>query len=138
MPNRNTPERPALTGKDILSVGHLQRLVTELARRALAKRDIAAVYRLLAADGELGVSGHFLSLIPGHAVAQELRQRLHFLGQERGHALGGSVVWNSHEHDKLAGTFHQQGPDQSPVKSLFHQGSDLRFATFPDDQVSLL
>jgi hypothetical protein len=46
--------------------------------------------------GELGVAGHFFALIPGYAVAQELRQRLHFFGQECGHAIGASVVWNSH------------------------------------------
>jgi len=75
------------------------------------------------ADSELGVTGHFLALIPGYAVAQELRQRLHFFSQERGHALGASVVGNSHKHGKPAGTFHQ--------------GRDLRFAAFPDDQISL-
>jgi hypothetical protein len=45
-----------------------------------------------------------------------------FFCQERGHAISASVVGNSHEHGKSAGTFNQ--------------GGDLRFAAFPDDQIS--
>ena len=59
------------------------------------------------ADGEIGVAGHFFALVPGHAVAQELRQRLHFLGQERGDAVSAAVVGNPDQHRKSAGTLHQ-------------------------------
>ena len=60
-------------------------------------------------DGEFGVAGHFLALIPGQAVAHEFRQCLHFLSQERGDAIGAAIVGNSHEHGEPAGTLREGG-----------------------------
>jgi len=84
---------------------------------------VAEVDGQTGADGELGVASHLLALIPGHAVAQELRQRLHFPRQQRGHALGAAVVGNLDEHGESAGPFDE--------------GGDLRFAALADDQISL-
>ncbi|MGH4007510.1 MAG: helix-turn-helix domain-containing protein [Pseudonocardiaceae bacterium] len=67
MPDRNTPRRPAPTGKGTLSVGLLQRLATEPARRALAARDIAVVYRLLT---EAGVSQHQIAHLTGQSQSE--------------------------------------------------------------------
>jgi transcriptional regulator with XRE-family HTH domain len=67
MSDRNTPTRPAATGKGTLSVGHRQRLATEPARRALAERDIAAVYRLLT---EAGVSQHQIAYLTGQSQSE--------------------------------------------------------------------
>lgn len=67
MPDRNTPTRPALAGKGTLSVRHLQRLATEPARRALAERDIAAVYRSLT---EAGVSQHQIAQLTGQSQSE--------------------------------------------------------------------
>lgn len=67
MPDRNTPKRPAPTGRSTLSARHRQRLVTEPARRALAERDIAAVYRLL---NEAGVSQHQIAHLTGQSQSE--------------------------------------------------------------------
>ncbi len=67
MPDRNTPTRPAPTGKGTVSVRHLQRLATEPARRALAERDIAAVYRLLT---EAGVSQQQIAHLTGQSQSE--------------------------------------------------------------------
>jgi hypothetical protein len=77
-------------------------------RRLVAQR-VAEVDGQTCADGELGVSRHLLALVPGQPVAQELRQRLHFLGQERGHTLGGPVVGNLDEHGEAGGPLDQGG-----------------------------
>ncbi len=42
-------------------------------------------------DGEVCVLGHLFSLVPGHAVAEEVGKGFHFLGQERGDAVGGAI-----------------------------------------------
>jgi len=67
MSDRNTPRGPAPTGKDTFSVRHRQRLATEPARRALAKRDIATVYRLLT---EAGVSQYQIAHLSGQSQSE--------------------------------------------------------------------
>jgi transcriptional regulator with XRE-family HTH domain len=67
MSDRNTPRRPAPTAKDTLSVRRRQRLATEPARRALAKRDITTVYRLLT---EAGVSQYQIAHLSGQSQSE--------------------------------------------------------------------
>ena len=66
-------------------------------RRLVAHR-VTEVNGETGADGEFGVAGHFLTLIPGHTVTQELGQYLHFFGKQRGDAISAAIVGNPHEH----------------------------------------
>ena len=67
MPDRNSPARPAQDEKGTLSVRHLQGLATERARRALAARDVSAVYRLLT---ESGVSQRQIADLTGQSQSE--------------------------------------------------------------------
>jgi transcriptional regulator with XRE-family HTH domain len=59
--------RPALTAQGTLSVRHRRQLATESARRALAKRDIATVYRLLI---DVGVSQQQIAHLTGQSQSE--------------------------------------------------------------------
>lgn len=67
MPDQNIPKGSARTGKGTVSVGHCQRLATDAARRALAERDIATVYRLLT---EAGISQHQIAHLTGQSQSE--------------------------------------------------------------------
>ncbi len=68
MPDRNTsPIKRASTEKGALSVGHRQRLTTGPARRALAERDITALYRLLT---DAGVSQKQIACLTGQLPSE--------------------------------------------------------------------
>jgi transcriptional regulator with XRE-family HTH domain len=67
MPDRNFSTRTAQTEESALSVRHLQGLATERARRALAARDVSAVYRLLT---ESGVSQRQIADLTGQSQSE--------------------------------------------------------------------
>jgi transcriptional regulator with XRE-family HTH domain len=67
MSDRNTWMRRAPTEDGALSVWQLQRLATEDARRALAERDIAAIYRLLI---EVGVNQRQIAELTGQSQSE--------------------------------------------------------------------
>jgi transcriptional regulator with XRE-family HTH domain len=67
MPDRNSPTRPVQTEEGTLSVRHLPGLATERARRALAARDVSAVYRLLT---ESGISQRQIAHLTGQSQSE--------------------------------------------------------------------
>src|SRR5436309_9674433 len=67
MPDRNSPTRPVQTEEGTLSVRHLPGLATERARRALAARDVSAVYRLLT---ESGISQRQIAHMTGQSQSE--------------------------------------------------------------------
>src|SRR5919199_4194283 len=60
-------------------------------------------------DGELGVLSHFLTLVPGDALAEEFGQVLHFSGQECSDPYSIAVVGDTHQHHEPGGPFDQGG-----------------------------
>src|SRR5437763_899161 len=97
--------------------------VRVLVGAALPRRvRVAEIDRQAGTDSEIGVTRHFLALVPGHAVSQEFGKCFHFASQERSDAIGAAIVGNPHEH----------GDPASPLD----ESGDLRFAAFADDEIS--
>lgn len=67
MPDRTPPRRPVPTEQGTLSVRHRLELAAEPARRALAERDVTAVYQLLA---EAGVSQRQIAHLTGQSQSE--------------------------------------------------------------------
>src|SRR2546423_5002670 len=77
--------------------------VRVLVGAALPRRArVAEIDRQAGTDSEIGVTRHFLALIPGHAVSQEFGKCFHFTSQERSDAIGAAIVGNPHEHGEPA------------------------------------
>src|SRR5512135_2346796 len=75
-------------------VGALREVLSEQPVRVLVRTTlpwrvgIAEIYGNPRADGEFGVTGHLLALVPGYAVAEELRQHAHLRRQKIRHPFG--------------------------------------------------
>src|SRR5664279_1094850 len=74
-------------------------------------------------DREILVPRHFLTLIAGHRIPDELRQLLHLHREEPRNPIRVAVVRDTNQH-------------REPGRPL-HQGRDLRRVRLPDDQVPL-